>query len=83
MWLRVSGHRRGLFGHLYPPCGVEAGVLAAEELGGQPAPVCRLDAFGPLFVAMDANGNSIYEQCGDTAQENLPAIYEKLGIKAT
>ena len=43
----------------------------------------RLDAFGPLFVAMDANGNSIYEQCGDTAQENLPAIYEKLGIKAT
>ena len=43
----------------------------------------RLDAFGPLFVAMDANGNSIYEQCGDTAQENLPAIYEMLGIKAT
>jgi len=41
----------------------------------------RLNQFGPLSVAMDAHGNSIYEQCANSSQENIPAIYERLGIK--
>jgi tartrate dehydratase beta subunit/fumarate hydratase class I family protein len=41
----------------------------------------EMNEFGPLFVAMDANGNSLYEQCSNDVQENLPAIYKKLGIK--
>lgn len=40
----------------------------------------EMDEFGPLFVAMDAHGNSIYAQCANNAEENRPAIYEKLGI---
>lgn len=42
----------------------------------------RLTDFGPLFVGMDAHGNSIYENCANYAQENLSAIYEKLGIQS-
>ena len=41
----------------------------------------RLNNFGPLFVGMDAHGNSVYEDCADYAQNNLGRIYEKLGIK--
>jgi fumarate hydratase subunit beta len=41
----------------------------------------RMNQFGPLFVAMDAHGNSIYEQCANSLNENLPAIYRKLGVK--
>ena len=41
----------------------------------------ELNEFGPLFVAMDANGNSVYAQCIDNAQKNRPAIYQTLGIK--
>ena len=41
----------------------------------------ELNEFGPLFVAMDANGNSVYAQCADNAQKNRPAIYQTLGIK--
>ena len=40
----------------------------------------ELDEFGPLFVAMDANGNSLYKDRADFAQENKPAIYKKLEI---
>lgn len=40
----------------------------------------RLKEFGPLLVAMDANGNSLFEQCADTIRSNLPAIYQTLGI---
>lgn len=43
----------------------------------------RMNQFGPLFVAMDAHGNSIFEQCANSSQENLPAIYKKLGIKCS
>lgn len=42
----------------------------------------ELKEFGPLFVAMDANGNSLYEQYASVAQDNLPAIYEKLHINS-
>ncbi len=41
----------------------------------------RLTNFGPLFVGMDAHGNSIYEHSANAAQEHLPAIYERLGIR--
>ena len=44
----------------------------------QPAQL-RLDAFRSLFVAMDANVASSSK--GDTAQENLPAIYESWGLR--
>jgi Tartrate dehydratase beta subunit/Fumarate hydratase class I, C-terminal domain len=42
----------------------------------------RLKEFGPLFVAMDANGNSIFEECAETARNTLPAMYRALGISA-
>lgn len=41
----------------------------------------EMNEFGPLFVAMDANGNSIYAECANNAEDNRPAIYEKLGIR--
>lgn len=41
----------------------------------------RLKGFGPLFVAMDAHGNSIYEECSNTVRNNLPGIYKMLAIK--
>lgn len=37
--------------------------------------------YGPMFVSMDAHGNSIYESIGDRAEENRGEIYKKLGIK--
>lgn len=40
-----------------------------------------LNEFGPLLVAMDAKGNSLYEQCAALMRDNAPGIYEKLGIK--
>lgn len=40
----------------------------------------RVRNFGPLTVAMDATGASIYRDVAATAQERLAAIYEKLGI---
>ena len=42
----------------------------------------QLDLYGPLFVAMDANGNSVFEEVGDAAQENRAKICEQLGIQA-
>jgi len=66
---------------IYTP-GVEALV---EEYWPQPS-WCdnvlrmKIKEFGPLTVAMDANGNSIYEQTGGAAKENLPKILEALGI---
>jgi len=40
----------------------------------------RVRDFGPLTVAMDAHGASIYRDVAATAQERLAAIYAKLGI---
>ena len=40
----------------------------------------RVKDFGPLTVAMDATGASIYRDVAATAQKRLGAIYEKLGI---
>lgn len=41
----------------------------------------RLKNFGPMFVAMDAHGNSTFAQSNNAAQDNLQAIYQKLGIE--
>jgi L(+)-tartrate dehydratase beta subunit len=40
----------------------------------------RVRDFGPLTVAMDAHGASIYRDVAETAQSRLAAIYAKLGI---
>ena len=40
----------------------------------------RMIEFGPLFVGMDAKGNSIYENSLVNARDMLPQIYQKLGI---
>ncbi len=40
----------------------------------------KLERFGPLYVAMDASGNSLYEQCAQNAQNHLQEIYQKLHI---
>ena len=36
--------------------------------------------FGPLTVAIDAHGNSIYEQVGKQVEENVIKIREKLQL---
>lgn len=41
----------------------------------------EVEEYGPLFVAMDARGNSIFEKVGNLAEENRSKIYEKLNIK--
>ena len=40
----------------------------------------RVKDFGPLTVAMDATGASMYRDVAATAQERLASIYQKLGI---
>lgn len=38
----------------------------------------RLDGFGPLTVAIDAHGNSIYEQLARDARHRMPDILERM-----
>lgn len=38
------------------------------------------DGFGPLIVAIDAHGNSMYEGVQASVDKNLPSIRESLGI---
>ncbi len=38
----------------------------------------RLNGFGPVIVAIDANGNSIYERLMTSARERLPEIIRSL-----
>lgn len=40
----------------------------------------RVSGFGPLFVSMDAHGNSAYEQVRERARRNLSEAYRRLGI---
>ncbi len=40
----------------------------------------KVEQYGPLFVAMDAAGNSIFEEVDNAAEKNRPAIYKKLQI---
>lgn len=41
----------------------------------------EMKKFGPLFVAMDAHGNSLYEQCAEHVQSGIQEIYKKIGIE--
>jgi fumarate hydratase subunit beta len=38
----------------------------------------RLDGFGPVIVAIDAHGNSIYERLMNSARERMPEILQSL-----
>lgn len=40
----------------------------------------KVDRYGPLFVAMDAKGNSVFQQVGNAAEANRDEIYRKLRI---
>lgn len=42
----------------------------------------KVEKYGPLFVAMDANGNSVFEMIGNLAQSRKTEIYKRLGIEA-
>ena len=42
--------------------------------------VIEADDFGPLIVAMDAEGGSIYDNVDKAVETNLPVIKAKLGI---
>jgi len=80
------------FGCVYLALTGGAAVLAARGIVnvagvhwfelGMPEAVWELDVkdFGPLTVAIDSHGNSLYEDVGLDVQRNLPAIRKKLGI---
>jgi fumarate hydratase subunit beta len=56
-------------------------VVSAEWLElGEPEAVWVLEAdrLGPLIVAMDANGNSIYEDVNRKAKDNLENIFSEI-----
>jgi len=36
----------------------------------------RVSGFGPVTIAIDAHGNSVYQSLGASAQERLPSILE-------
>lgn len=61
-------------------------VELAGEFWPELTPICNqrlafeLKEFGPLFVSMDAHGNSIYEQCAQETEKQVDAIYKKLNI---
>jgi fumarate hydratase subunit beta len=40
----------------------------------------EVKGFGPLTVAIDAHGNSLYKRVDDEVQANLPKARKMLGI---
>jgi tartrate/fumarate subfamily iron-sulfur-dependent hydro-lyase beta chain len=40
----------------------------------------KVKEFGPVIVAMDSHGNSVYEKNFETALDKLPGLYGELGI---
>jgi tartrate dehydratase beta subunit/fumarate hydratase class I family protein len=42
--------------------------------------VLEADKFGPLTVAIDTHGKSLYEDIDDTVQKQLPEIKKQLGL---
>lgn len=42
----------------------------------------RVKDFGPLVVAMDAHGQSLYAGVKEEVRKRLPDIYKKIGLKA-
>jgi tartrate/fumarate subfamily iron-sulfur-dependent hydro-lyase beta chain len=70
-----------------------AGTLAAQGLGevkdvfyleelGMPEAVWVFETnnFGPLVVAMDSNGNSLYDAVNKRSKENLESILQRKGL---
>jgi len=69
-----------------------AGVLAAKAIRevkrvewsdlGMPEALWVFDVkdFGPLTVAIDAQGNNLFEEAKKRIEESRPKIYEKLGL---
>lgn len=67
-----------------------AAVLAAQGIGrvrgvewldlGMPEALWIVEAkdFGPLTVAIDAHGNSLYERVEDEVRKNLPMVQQRL-----
>lgn len=42
--------------------------------------VLESEDFGPLIVAMDSHGNSLYDKVNENIQKNLPEVKMKLGL---
>ncbi len=69
-----------------------AAVLAAEGITdvkrvewqdlGMPEAMCELEVkgFGPLIVAIDAHGGSLYKRIDETVADNLPNVRKQLGL---
>ena len=69
-----------------------AAVLAAEGIIdvkrvewldlGMPEAMCELEVkgFGPLILAIDAHGGSLYKQIDEKVAGNLPDVRKQLGI---
>jgi fumarate hydratase subunit beta len=82
------------YGAVYGAFTGGAAVLAAKAIKnvrsvewfdlGMPEALWILDVedFGPLIVAIDANGNNLFEEVQKKTEETRPRIYEKLGITA-
>lgn len=41
----------------------------------------KVDHFGPMFVAMDAHGHSVFDEVKKTAEENKDKIFQALAIR--
>ena len=82
------------YGAVYGAFTGGAAVLAAKAIKnvrsvewfdlGMPEALWILDVedFGPLIVAIDANGNNLFEEVQKKTEETRPRIYDKLGITA-
>lgn len=58
------------------------GVHFLEELGKTEATwVMDVDKFGPFFIAIDARGNSYFEQLAHETDGRLPDVEKALGIQ--
>lgn len=80
------------FGCVYLSITGGAAVLAAKGVKevkgvhwfelGMPEAVWVFDAehFGPLIVAIDTKGNSLYEEVERVVENNVPSIRKKLGL---
>lgn len=81
------------FGCVYLAITGGAAVLAAKGVRevkgvhwfelGMPEALWILEAqnFGPLIVAIDTHGNSLYEKVSKEVERNIPRVIEKLGLK--
>lgn len=80
------------YGAVYGAFTGGAAVLAAKAIKqvktvewsdlGMPEALWIFEAeeFGPLTVAIDSNGNNLFEEVNRKAEENRTKVYEKLGV---